>query len=135
MAFEALDDDAAASLGDAAADIALNAERAQTAQGQTLLQQPAFVRNDCACRGGSWVGDDTGFCLPANKPTGKYFDVGARQCLPLGSSALGGSRCKWRGVNVCVIGAVLVGGVVLWLLLKKKKPAAAQGAQNASVTD
>ena len=129
MGFEALDADGAAALTDTAAMLALNAERARVAQGQPMLQQPEFVRNDCACRGGSWVGDDTGYCLPANKPTGNYFDAGSRQCLPIKSGVLGGSKCKWHGINVCVVGAILAGGVVLWLLLKKKP---AVGAQSAS---
>jgi hypothetical protein len=131
MGFEGLDADAAAALPDAAAMNILTAERAQIDQGLPLLQQPEWVKNDCICRGGRWVGDDTGYCLPSNKPTGKYYDVGSRQCLPLGGAALGGSRCKWRGVNVCVVGAILAGGVVLWLLLRKKKPT---GGPSATAT-
>ena len=127
MGFEALSDDVAPMTTDALAMAALQqlqAERAQVDQGQQALQQPAFVQADCVCRGGVWIGGDTGYCVPAKKPAGNFYDVGSRGCAPLPGFGGAGSKCSWRGVNVCLIAAALAGGAVLWLLLRKKKPQA-----------
>lgn len=122
MGFEGLSmDDAPELATDEAAMQALQNERQGLVAQQTLLQQPAFVRNDCACRGGRWVGDDAGYCLPADRPTGNYYDVTSRSCQPIGGVHAASSWCHWRGWNVCLWSGVLVGGALLVYLLKKKK--------------
>ena len=122
MGFEGLSmDDAPELAADAAAYAALQNERAGLVANQPELQQPAFVQNDCACRGGRWVGGETGYCLPSDHPTGKYYDVTSRACQSLGGVHAQTSWCKWRGWNVCLWSGVVVGGALLIYLWKKQK--------------
>lgn len=137
MAFEDLSlDDAPTLATDAAAMAALqqlSAERMQHAQGQPMLVEPAYLVSDCTCRGGRWIGGNTGYCLPANNPTGKYFDMTTKGCLPIPGFVPGAktSWCQWRGVNVCLWGGVLVGSLLVLYYLKKKK---GKGVQSEAAT-
>lgn len=95
----------------------------------TLLDDPVWQRSDCLCRGGSWAESDlgraeTGFCVPG-VPTGKTFDLATRGCVPIPgyrfpevSGAF--SFCRQGGMNICLIGGVAVGLLVLWAVLRKK---------------
>ena len=92
---------------------------------QPLLTQPAWLKSDCLCRGGQWVGEDPqdpnrgGNCVPAANPTGKYFDIPSRGCKPIPTGKTQG--CTYKGVNVCLLGfGLALGGLAIFLMTRKK---------------
>jgi hypothetical protein len=105
-----------------------------------MAMDPAWLRSDCDCRGGTFVEvpgqPQNSYCLPPAVPTGKKFDYATRGCVPipgfkppiLPTSAM----CYWKGYNICLYGGIALAALLLvWAVGKKKGSAPAAEPKKA----
>jgi hypothetical protein len=85
---------------------------------------PVWLRNDCSCRGGTFVEmpgqPQNSYCLPATHPTGKRWDMATRGCLPIKDYLAPFVPGQKYWLYAMLAG---VGLVALYAVTKKKKGA------------